>query len=107
MFPPPGTGRRRKPRTRKRDRHMTSIAIVEPNRLTRLGIQHAVSRDAAVQVVASVSSVAELAESQSDVVVLSSKACPGNLAATVAELRKSAAVLVLADQPPVAELLSA
>src|SRR5437763_14843329 len=86
---------------------MTSIAIVEPNRLTRLGIQQAVSGDGAVRVVASVTSPAELTGSPCDVVVLGSRACPADLASTVAALRRSAAVLVLADQPAPAELLAA
>jgi DNA-binding NarL/FixJ family response regulator len=86
---------------------MTSIAIVEPNRLTRVGIQQAVARDGVVRVVASVTSPAELTGPPADVVVLSSRACPADLCATVAALRQSAGVLVLADEPAPAELLAA
>ena len=84
---------------------MTTVAIVEPQRMTRIGIEHVVTTDAALRVVVSVADMADLSDVDVDVIVLSARACPDPRAA-VRGLDRGSAVLMMTDAPTSAQLMA-
>lgn len=82
---------------------MIAIAIVEPQRLTRIGIEQVISTSPTLHVVASVAEMTELHHVDVDVILLSSRAGHGSTV-SFRELCQRAGVLVVTDTPTPAEL---
>lgn len=84
---------------------MTTVAIVEPQRMTRLGIEQVIATSPALRVLASVAGMDDLDDVVADVIVLSSRACPEPKAA-VRGLDRRSGVLMMADAPTSAQLMA-
>lgn len=84
---------------------MTAVAIVEPQRMTRLGVEQVIATSRGLRVVASVAELDDLGDVEADVIVLSSRACP-ELKAAVRGLNGRAGVLLMADTPTSAQLMA-
>ena len=85
---------------------MITIAIVEPRRMARIGIEQAAGTGAAIRVVASVATVADLGDTSAQVVVLSSRAWAQAPSDAIEKARTTARMLLIVDPAAPVDLVA-